>query len=185
MKGVIFRAFLSHVDEEFGDEFTEQLIFESKLASGGSYTTVGTYDPVELFTMLGNLSSKTGIAVTTLLRNFGEYLFGFLVKTYPDVIHYAQGPFALISTIDNHIHVEVKKLYPEAVLPVFKFEYEGEDCMILRYESERALPDLAEGLLRGCFNHFDQPAEIVWEDISGGKNSIVNFRLRLLEITDG
>jgi hypothetical protein len=68
--------------------------------------------------------------------------------------------FAFLKTIDNYIHPEVLKLYPDAELPSFAAEMNGKNEMTLRYTSTRRLADFAIGLIRGAANHFGEDCEV-------------------------
>ena len=61
--------------------------------------------------------------------------------------------------IDGHIHVEVKKLYPDAELPSFETERMGKD-MKMTYRSERKFSDLAVGLISAASEHYKTPLGI-------------------------
>ena len=178
MKGIVFSAFVDHVEDCFGLETSEAMISSCNLPSGAAYTSVGTYDHNELVQMLTSLSELTGQSIQHLLKTFGRHLFSYLTKSYPDAISHAKSAFALISSIDNHIHVEVRKLYPEADLPSFTHQVTGPDEMMLTYRSERGLADLAEGLLYGCFEYFGEMVEINREDLSDGSGKEVRFALK-------
>lgn len=156
MKGIIFVEFLQMVDEQLGMETTEELIEKSDLDSDGVYTTVGTYPDSEMISLVVNLHQKTKIPISGLLRKFGEYLFTRFVLRYTNMMEDFNSGFELLRRIDDYIHVEVAKLYPEAQLP--KFEYEDVDENILRliYKSERKMPDLAEGLIAAAMAHFNE-----------------------------
>ena len=97
---------------------------------------------------------------------------------YPDVVQHVDDSFGLVATIDNHIHVEVRKLYPDADLPSFSHEFIGPDELHLLYESERGMADLAEGLLLGCFAHFREDVVLGREDLSEGAGMRVAFTMR-------
>ena len=185
MKGVIFRSFLDQVGQTYGENITEQLILNCDLPSGGAYTSVGTYDTTELLSLISGLAELTGVESSSIVKGFGEALFPILVKKYPSVVQHANNAFELISTVDNYIHIEVLKLYPDAGLPTFTPELKNPGCMWLKYESERGLPELAEGLLQGCFDHFGEEAEIDWQDLSGGASTHVLFKLQLKEQVNG
>jgi hypothetical protein len=45
------------------------------------------------------------------------------------------------------------------------------------YRSPRRLGDLAEGLLRGCIEHFGEEVEIRRQDLAGGPEQTVRFTL--------
>ncbi len=48
MKGIVFTNFFEMVEEKIGFELVDQLIEGTELATGGAYTTIGTYDHKEL-----------------------------------------------------------------------------------------------------------------------------------------
>ena len=156
MKGVIFRAFFSHVEEMHGEEFLEELIEDAQLENGGAYTAVGTYDADELVTLVVGLSEKTGAGAPKILRGFGFALFNLLAQTYPGLIEHCKDSFALISAIDNFIHVEVKKLYPDADLPRFKILQRGR--IDSRFSTSRPVgfPIWPRVCLKGVFNFLEK-----------------------------
>ena len=43
MKGIVFREFISMVENEFSIETADEIITASNLKSEGAYTSVGTY----------------------------------------------------------------------------------------------------------------------------------------------
>ncbi|MCH2182981.1 MAG: heme NO-binding domain-containing protein [Mariniblastus sp.] len=178
MKGVIFRSFYTHVQNSYGDELLEQLIEGANLPSGGAYTTVGTYDVDEMVSLVVGLSKTTGQEVPEVLKDFGRGLFGLLLDHYPAVVEHCQDSFTLISAIDSYIHVEVKKLYPDADLPSFQTEQTEPNQLWVRYRSVRGFADLAEGLFEGCFDHYGEDVDMLVEDCSGGAKTDVKFRFQ-------
>ena len=48
-------------------------------------------------------------------------------------------PIDLIAGIENHIHIEVKKLYEDAELPTFNLVEKKEDSLTIIYTSTRGL----------------------------------------------
>jgi len=156
MKGLIFVEFLEMVESKIGAEATEQLIEESNLPSQGVYTTVGTYEDSEIVSLVVNLHKKTNIPIPDLLKTFGAYLFNRFVVRYKDMMDHMTSSFDLLKKIDNYIHVEVQKLYPEANLPKFDYEELSENKLKLIYKSNRKMPDLAEGLIAACMDHYQE-----------------------------
>ncbi|MDA9859263.1 heme NO-binding domain-containing protein [Rubripirellula sp.] len=178
MKGVIFTAFLDHVETELGLEMVDRIIESSELSTGGAYTAVGTYDHSELVQMVVNLSEFTKIPIPDLLKGFGLKLFSQLADSYAGLLGDASDSFSLVSSIDNHIHIEVRKLYPDADLPKFSHERIDNDNLVLTYTSDRGFADVAEGLLMGCFAYFKEEIEIDREDLGGGTGKHVRFHLK-------
>lgn len=177
MKGVVFDEFVDMVEERFSDEMADKIISASNLATGGAYTSVGTYDHRELIELVHRLSDETGIPVPDLLRTFGEYLLNRFYILYPSYLAEHGSTFALLASLDNKIHVEVKKLYPDAELPRFTHEMMGPGKMILTYCSKRPFSDLAEGLIRGCILHYKESIALAREDLPAQEGSLTRFTL--------
>lgn len=154
MKGVIFTNFLKMVDEQFSPDITEEIITRADLVSGGAYTTVGAYDHQEILSLVTALSEITSVDSSALVRAFGKYLFGALSTAHPEYIQDINASFDLLEKVQDHIHVEVRKLYPNAELP--KIECEStENELTVHYQSERPFAAVAEGLIEGCIEHFE------------------------------
>lgn len=165
MKGIVFSEFLDLVEDKFGADMVDDIIDDSNVPSGGAYTAVGTYDHQEIVDLVVSLSKHTGISVPDLLKVYGQHLFGQLIAGYPIFLEGVDDVFGFLRTLENHIHVEVRKLYPEAELPKFVME-ESDGKMSMHYQSERPFADLAEGLLNGCIHHFDQQVAFEREDVT-------------------
>jgi hypothetical protein len=69
-------------------------------------------------------------------------------------------PLALVSSIEDHIHVHVKKLYPDAELPSFKILEKDGNWLKMRYISSRGLYTLAKGLIERAFEYFETDVEV-------------------------
>ncbi|WP_228237822.1 heme NO-binding domain-containing protein [Allomuricauda sp. M10] len=160
MKGIVFAEFLSMVESQYGLETVDNIIETSKLPSEGVYTSVGTYDFGEMVTLLQHLSQRVGVPVDDLLYAFGHYLFQSLVKTHPEVVQSYNAPIGLLYSIEDHIHVHVKKLYPDAELPSFKILEKTDTSLSMVYASSRGLYRLAHGLIVKCFEHFGTSADV-------------------------
>lgn len=149
MKGIVFTEFLEMVEQEIDLEMVDQLIESSAVASKGIYTAVGTYPHTELRELITQLSLKTNTPPAVLLKKFGRHLFPRFAKAYPSFFKDLHSTFGFLECLDSYIHVEVRKLYPDAELPVFTPRLVGEN-MHLVYSSPRCMADFAEGLMRGA-----------------------------------
>lgn len=68
--------------------------------------------------------------------------------------------------VESYIHMEVKKLYSDAELPSFICVSPNPGRLEMTYRSARNLPDLAEGLIQGTADYFNERVEINRESIS-------------------
>ena len=176
MKGIIFTEFLELVEEKFGLSMVDQIIEQSDLKSGGVYTSVSTYEFSEMLQLLSHLSDNTSVSIDDLLLVYSEHLFAVLVKSYPYLIVNYKDPMELLASIENHIHVEVQKIYPEAQLPTFDLVERQQDNMVMIYKSERALYMLGKGLMLETFKLFNVPVKIVYEKLNE-KGTEVKFSI--------
>jgi hypothetical protein len=177
MKGIVFTEFLEMVEDHFGDAAVERIIEEATLPSGAAYTSVGTYDHRELVQLVKRLSVATGIGVSELVCVFGRHLFSRFVDSYPHFFEGVDSAFDFLESIEKHIHVEVRKLYPDAELPTFACHTRGPGHLEILYRSTRPFGDLAEGLIMGCIEYFGEPIEVRRENLPQDTGMAVRFVL--------
>ena len=176
MKGIVFREFIDMVESTFGEDISDEIIEESDLPSGGSYTAVGTYDHTELVTLVVALSKKIDAPVDVLVHAFGKYLFGRFLELFPIFFNGHDNSFSFLSSIHDVVHVEVLKLYPEAMLPDFEARLsEDGNTLYFEYHSHRHFADLARGLIDGTFEHWNENVSVEIEDKSTADKQIVLF----------
>jgi hypothetical protein len=156
MRGVVFTEFLDMVDSRFGAQRVEEIIDACDLPSGGMYTAIGTYDHKEIVALVQALSSQSKLPAATLFKVYGEHLFSRFVALYPMFFIGKTNAIDFLAGIEDVIHTEVKKLYPDAQLPRFEVLHKSADRLELLYISAHQFEDLAEGLIAGCIKHFEQ-----------------------------
>ncbi|WP_439153268.1 heme NO-binding domain-containing protein [Winogradskyella sp.] len=166
MKGMIFTEFLDLVEEKYGLEVVDEIIEKSDLKSNGAYTSVGVYDFTEMLQLLQHLSMHTKLSIDKLLLLYGEHFFSVLLKRYPDFISAYKDPITLLASIENHIHVEVLKLYPDAELPTFNILEQTETSIIMIYKSSRAMHYFGKGIMHKTFEHFGSTASVILETLN-------------------
>jgi len=177
MKGIVFAEFIELVEDKFGFEMADDIIEKSNLPSGGAYTSIGTYDHQEMLELVTHLSNETGISVEDLVKIFGEHLLVRFTEGYPQFFESVDNCFEFLDSIENKVHVEVKKLYPEAELPTFDAKIESTDKMTLTYTSKRPFSALAYGLIKGSASYYDEAIDISMNDQSTENLTQVIFTL--------
>ncbi len=171
MKGVVFTEFLEMVEKRFSADMVDDIIDDARLPHGGVYTAVGTYPHGEIVAMVVALSQRSGVAVPDLIRAFGEYLFGRFVQAYPSFFTGVTDAFTFLAGIEDIIHAEVHKLYPDAELPRFVVEHHDAHRLVLLYQSPRHFEDLAEGLMHGCVAYFKEPIQVIRDTTTGAQDA--------------
>ena len=165
MKGIVFTELLDLVEEKFGLAMVDTIIENSELESGGVYTAVGTYSFAEMLSLLKSLSAATGISIDDLLEVYAEHFFSVVEVSYPGFLAQYNDPIEMLASIENHIHVEVRKIYPDAELPTFDIEERTDKSLTMLYTSSRAMYSFGRGLMNKTFEHFNSSATIIMEKL--------------------
>ena len=173
MKGIVFTELLEMIEDEYGYDLVDELLSESTLPSGGTYTAIGTYDHAEMVTLVENLSQKTQLPMPDLLRAYGRYMFGSFIRGYRPFVDRVDTAFDLLKSVHHYIHVEVRKLYPDAELPHFTVEQPTPNRLTMLYVSERKLADFAQGLIEGCLAHYGEAATITQTNIADDGSEVL------------
>ncbi len=174
MKGIIFTEFLTMVEQAHGLDMVDTIIEKSDLPSKGAYTTVGTYHHTEIVALVTNLGEETSTDLDTLLYTFGVYLFSSLAKAHPEFVDITTEPLDFLEQVETYIHVEVRKLYPEADLPTFRCSRpDARNQLHMLYISNKHMEDVCEGLIVGCMQHFGADHTIKREQTDEGELFII------------
>lgn len=177
MKGMIFTEFLDMVEGSFGLQVKDRVIAAAGGAHGGAYTAVGRYDHSEMVAMARELSAITGLPLKALMIAFGEHAFGVFVQNYSHFFKGTDNAMGFLSSIESYIHVEVRKLYPDAELPSFSYPPAAAGELVMEYRSPRPMASFAEGLVRATIKYYGTPLKLAVEDISAGLGTAARFTL--------
>ena len=110
--------------------------------------------------LIQHLSEETEIHAKDLVYAYGLYFFDILIKNYQNILTYYTSAFQMIAGIEKHIHVHVRKIYPDAELPYFLTHEESADKLVIEYQSERAMSPFAHGLMERTLQYYNEDATI-------------------------
>ncbi len=164
MLGMVFTELLEMVEAGFSPELADRVIARAALPNGGAYTALGHYPHEEMVRLVGALAEETGQPAGELVRAFGQHLFRRFTVLYPQIFAGTDNVFDLLARLDNDIHVTVRKLYPDAMLPRFHIVSRDERRLRLAYESPRRMEVLAVGLIEGAIAHFGGGLSLAWQE---------------------
>lgn len=179
MKGMVFTELLAMADDAFGEAAVDEVIAATDLPTQGAYTAVGFYPAEELLALVKGFSAHSGISPHELQRRFGHWMMNVFRDRYPGMFAARGGGLDMLSSIEDDIHVEVRKLYPDANLPSFETRRLGPDALDLTYRSRRPMADFCQGLIEACLAHFGETGTIARTDLSRGEDNVTEFRIRL------
>ena len=180
MKGIIFTSFVEFTEQKFGMEFVDKMLDLKANTTGGAYTAVGTYPSAELLDMVVYACEKKGIDVAETSIEFGKFTFGILVERYTHLVSEYQSAIDCLYHVDQTIHKNVQKLYPDAELPSMHAVLNTASTILeLNYHSTRPLMYVAYGLIQGCVKHYGDSVTIEMTDLSNGVGNRAHFKLML------
>jgi hypothetical protein len=178
MKGLIFVELIRMAESVMSEEQVDDILDEANLQSDAAYSTVGKYPCSELLTLVEAFGKHLDTPVENLYVRFGHWIFSTFANSNPAFFHGRSDAFDMLEAIDCEIHVEVRKLYPDAELPRFETERSGENELIMRYRSDRPLRHFCLGMIEACVQHFGRPAEVTMSDVEGANACSADFSVR-------
>ncbi len=182
MKGIVFTEFLGLVESRFGYDVVDEIIQAADLPNDGAYTSGGTYDFRELARLVDALSQSTATPQSELTKAFGSYLFQRFLQGFPAMFEGVSDAQTFLLRENDVIHVEVRKLYPDAELPSFDYvKDDASQSLEMRYDSARPFADLAEGLILACIEHFGNEMHVRRDDCGAADGTSARFVLTPVE----
>lgn len=177
MRGSMFVEFGSFVENNYGVDVADRVLekCESQLSTGGAYTSVGNYPHTEMLTLAATLCEDTGADLGAMLHDFAGHILGTFQRMHPEFFETAS-LVAFLESVENKIHREVRKIYPDANPPRVTVERTDNGGVEVFYKSHRPLAPLAHALLDHSVAHFGEPMTIEVVDQSAD-NREVHFRM--------
>ena len=160
MKGFVFQEFFDFVDQKYGPETTEDVIDAAALGHDAAYAATGTYPFADLQKLVGAACRHANAPADILLSEFGGSVGCSFARGHAAHFERHQNLFDMLESVDALIHVEVRKLYPEAELPRFEIVERSADQLSMRYISERRLWDFAKGIIEAAAGYFGETVSV-------------------------
>jgi hypothetical protein len=166
MRGLIMTEFLDWVEESRGLAAVDQLVsgLSSELTDDGAYTAVGNYPHGELVAMMAALAEYDGLTLADIQRQFGRAVFASLAKVGAPMLLDAKCSRDVFARINDVIHVEVRKLYPESHPPSVSMTDIDPNEVVIDYGSHRPMADLCVGLVQGALDFYQESAEVMIDE---------------------
>jgi hypothetical protein len=159
MKGIVFNMLQYAVETSHGADGWDRVLRDA--GSEGAFTSLGSYPDGGLLALV---AATGGLRGTTdpqaVIRWFACASTPYLVSRYP---HFFAGHRSLrtfLPTLNDVIYPEVRKAFPGAVAPEFRFGDSPEGYLVMEYHSPRKLCAFGEGLVEGAARHFGETVAI-------------------------
>lgn len=178
MKGIVFVELLKMAEDLVGEAAVDAVLDATPLSTGGAFTAVGDYPCSDLVALVSAFSQATTVPGAELQRQFGHWMMNAFKTYYPGFFDSRPDVLAMLEAIEGEVHVEVRKIYPNAELPTFATERLAPDALRMDYSSTRPLVPFCQGLIEGCVDHFGTPASITTADRSTPDAARAEFTIR-------
>lgn len=177
MKGVVFTFFEEFVIEKWGEDFFDEVLDACTLKTTEPFVGPGTYPDEDLIEIVSRTVELADVPLPHALEAFGERLFGQLAGAFPKFVEAHRHPKPFLLSVHDIIHVEVRKLWPDAETPSFHYLDTHPNLLTIDYDSKRQLCRVMGGLLNGVAEHFSTP--IAWQETQCTHNGDARCRFEL------
>ncbi len=157
MKGVLFNVVEAVITELDGADAWDDVLEASGVV--GAYTSLGDYPDGELSVLVVATAARFELSADAVLVIAGRQGFRHLVAHHPELVSQYRDVLGLAADLDDVIHPEVRKLYPDATPPTFR-SVRRDHGIDLEYRSHRRLCRLVEGLLLGAGDYYGQAVTV-------------------------
>jgi len=159
VKGIILNLVEEAIVADHGEVTWEALLESAQV--DGVYTSLGNYADDDLARLLAGGAETLGVDIGDLSRELGRRALAGLAARYPHYLERHASTRSLLLTLDDVIHAEVRKLYPDSSPPDFWCENRDHPTtLVVHYRSQRRLCALAEGMIHGAAAHYGEQVTI-------------------------
>ena len=157
VKGIIFNVAEEVVTDLYGADAWDSLLASAELE--GAYTSLGNYDDAEIAAIIAAAAVLLDVGLDETWRIVGRHMLPLLAQRLPNITGQYDDAEQFLLSVNDIIHPEVKLLYPDSIPPVFEFT-DTDAGLLVRYQSDRGLTTLAEGLILGCGDLFGETVTV-------------------------
>lgn len=158
MKGIVFNVLKGMVEVNSGIGAWDEALMATEV--DGAYTTLGSYPDEELVRIVDHLAKTQGISSADFLNKFGRHAFRAMMESCRHITSRYADSRSLLRALNEVIHPEVRKLYPDSETPDFRVVGESTVMLELEYMSQRSLCSFAVGMAAGAIDYFQERAHI-------------------------
>lgn len=154
MKGTIVKCLEELVTEKFGQGNWEESLRLGGVVKTRKYSTFEDVADAEVLAILKGVSATSSLPVEGVMEAFGEYWSTvYAPRIYEAYYSGAKNAREFLLDLDR-IHTGMTKTLKLARPPHFRYEWRGEQHLVMHYQSGRGLVALMPGLIRGVGKYY-------------------------------
>jgi len=155
MHGIIFSEMKRYIDARLGaDGWNKALAVSGQ--TGKVFLATKVYPDEDAVDMIAAASRLTGLSVSAVLEDFGEFMAPSLLRVHRALVPKSWKTLDLIEHAESTIHTVVRSRTPGALPPVLQARRVSPDEVQLTYASARRMCGMARGLARGLGKEFGE-----------------------------
>lgn len=179
MKGMVFNELEKMVIAAAGEDLWDQIIETTPLETpDGVFLGPRSYPDSDFVAIVVAAAKALKTPLEQLVPAFGRYLFPRLAERFPVFLRPEMTAKSFLVTVEDTIHLEVKKLYRDAGLPRFDFVDPAADRLEITYDSPRRLCALVAGMIDGVAAHFNEVVQVEHDRCVHRGDAVCHFKLR-------
>jgi hypothetical protein len=177
VKGVLFNVAQEVVERRLGADVWDDVLDRSNV--DGAFTSLGNYPDSDLTEIVRAVAEVAQVTANEVLYLVGREGFADLAARHEHLLAGFDGWRSVLVALDDVIHPEVLKIYPDASVPRFSVLSDpgGPGPFVLEYRSERGLCRLAEGLIVALGDAYGHALSVEHRDCvhRGGESCVLEI----------
>jgi hypothetical protein len=153
--GMILSELQNYAEAKHGRGTWSALLKKANLENR-VYLPVLEYPDAEAVSLVMAASALTGLPISAVLEDFGQFIVPSLVRIYGHLLKPNWRTIDVIANTEATVHTVVRIKNPGAKPPQLKTERLSPDEVLLIYTSPRRMCGLAIGIATGFGHHFQE-----------------------------
>lgn len=160
MKGMVFNLLEDFIVAGHGQDTFEKIYKNTNLITKDPFIGPQVYPDEDFLALVSTACTELSLPVEAAVREFGKFCFPKLIEVDESFTKTTSSTLDFLKTVHGIIHVEVKKLHPDAELPAFSYSDLNNNTLVMEYRSTKKLCFFAEGLIDSCASYFGESVKI-------------------------
>jgi hypothetical protein len=158
MMGTIAACMQDLVTKNYGLAKWKESLKSAGIPESKHFSTLEEVPDAQILAIMKGIATANSISLAQVMEAFGEHWSNlFAPKLYPSYFSGAKSTRELLLSLDN-VHVQITQRMKGAKPPRFRYEWKGDNDLVMHSQSARGLVALMPGLVAGLGKRFkDNP----------------------------
>jgi hypothetical protein len=160
MKASVVKCIEDLVTEKFGRDKWDAILSASGLPGDSMFLPIADVPDEKAMEIVQNTAAVLGITVNQALDAFADYWVNvYGLKVYKAYYHGAKTAREFMLRLDG-MHERLTRNIANAKPPRFAYEWKNADTLVMTYQSERGLIDLAVSMTKAIGTYFGEEINV-------------------------